>query len=70
MNTRRALGAALLVGGVTLLIFGLNASGSFASDVSEFFTGQPTDRAIWLIASGAAVSAFGGFLVFAPNRSA
>jgi hypothetical protein len=35
---------------------------SFASDVSEFFTGSPTDRAIWLIAGGAAATALGGIL--------
>ena len=43
---------ALLAGGVALLIFGISASQSFASDMSRFFTGSPTDKAIWLLAGG------------------
>ena len=44
---------ALLVGGVVLLIFGINASNSVGSDVSRFFTGSPTDKAVWMIIGGA-----------------
>jgi predicted lysophospholipase L1 biosynthesis ABC-type transport system permease subunit len=44
---------ALLVGGVLLLIFGINASNSVGSDVSRFFTGSPTDKAVWMIIGGA-----------------
>jgi hypothetical protein len=45
---------ALLIGGLVLLLFGFNASQSFQSDVSRFFTGSPTDKAIWMIVLGAA----------------
>ena len=34
---------ALLIGGVVLMIVGINATESFSSDVSRFFTGSPTD---------------------------
>jgi hypothetical protein len=48
--------------GIVLLIFGFNESRSFGSEVSRFFTGNPTDRAIWLIIGGA-VSIAGGLLL-------
>ena len=43
---------ALLVGGVVLMIIGINATNSFSSDVSRFFTGSPTDKAIWMLIGG------------------
>ena len=43
---------ALLVGGVVLIIFGIQATNSFGSDVSRFFTGSPTDKAIWMLIAG------------------
>ena len=43
---------ALLVGGVVLIIFGVQATDSFSSDVSRFFTGSPTDKAIWMLIGG------------------
>lgn len=50
---------ALLVGGVMLILMGLNASNSLSSDFSRFFTGSPTDKAVWLLIGGA-VAAFVG----------
>jgi hypothetical protein len=46
------IGLALLAVGVVLLIVGINASESFAYDVSRFLTGEPTDRSIWFLAGG------------------
>ena len=43
---------ALLVGGVVLMILGINATNSFSSDVSRFFTGSPTDKAVWMLIGG------------------
>ena len=43
---------ALLVGGVVLIAFGIAAIDSFSSDVSRFFTGAPTDKAIWMLIGG------------------
>ena len=43
---------ALLVGGLGLVIFGIQATDSFSSDVSRFFTGSPTDKAIWMLIGG------------------
>jgi hypothetical protein len=50
---------ALLVGGVMLMIFGINATNSFGSDVSRFFTGSPTDKAVWMLIGGAVATVAG-----------
>jgi len=43
---------ALLIGGVVLIIFGAQATDSFSSDVSRFFTGSPTNKAVWMLIGG------------------
>ena len=43
---------ALLAGGIVLIVFGVNATQSFSSDVSRFFTGSPTDKAVWMLIGG------------------
>jgi hypothetical protein len=50
---------ALLVGGVALIIFGIQATESFSSDVSRFFTGSPTDKAIWMLIGGIIATVIG-----------
>lgn len=49
----------LLVGGVILMIIGINATNSFSSDVSRFFTGSPTDKAIWMLIGGIVAAGVG-----------
>jgi len=48
----KIISLALLVGGVVLMIIGINATNSFGSDVSRFFTGSPTDKAVWMLIGG------------------
>jgi hypothetical protein len=48
----KILSLALLVGGIVLIVIGINATNSFSSDVSKFFTGSPTDKAIWMLIGG------------------
>ena len=55
----RIIAIALLVGGVVLIIFGVSAMNSFSSDVSRFFTGSPTDKAVWMLIGGVAAAAVG-----------
>jgi len=55
----KGMSAALLVVGVVLLVFGFNAYHSASSDVSRFFTGAPTDKALWLLISGLGVGIVG-----------
>jgi hypothetical protein len=52
---------AFLIVGIMLLIFGVSAVESFSSDVSRFFTGTPTDRAIWLMIGGVLAGVIGLF---------
>lgn len=49
---RSLLSLVLLVLGVVLLVLGVSASDSISSDFSRLFTGQPTDKAIWLLIVG------------------
>lgn len=50
---------ALLVVGIILIAFGLSAYHSASSDVSRFFTGAPTDKALWLLIAGVIASIVG-----------
>jgi hypothetical protein len=50
---------ALLVGGIVLIVAGVNATNSFASDVSRFFTGSPTNKAVWMLIGGAIAALVG-----------
>jgi hypothetical protein len=68
MNKPIAL--ALLVGGVILLVFGISAATSFSSDVSKFFTGSPTDKAIWLVVGGAIAAVAGLIFTLRSGKGA
>ena len=43
---------AFLIIGALLLIYGVNASESVSSSVTEAVTGAPSNKSIWLIALG------------------
>jgi len=49
---RQGISIALLIAGITALVFGYSAYHSAASDVSRFFTGEATDKALWLLGGG------------------
>ena len=55
----KAISLAFLAGGVLLMIFGISASKSFGSAISRFFTGSPTDKAIWMLIGGVVLSIIG-----------
>ena len=57
---------ALLVGGVVLMIYGIQATNSFGSDVSRFFTGSPTNKAVWMFIGGTVATVIG---LVATSRS-
>ena len=52
---------ALLAGGIILMGIGVNATNSFSSDVSRFFTGSPTDKAVWMLLGGIVATVVGLF---------
>lgn len=55
----KAISLALLAGGILFLILGINASNALSSDISRFFTGSVTDKAIWMLVAGVVGTAIG-----------
>ncbi len=55
----KIISLALLAGGVVLIVIGINATNSFSSDVSRFFTGSPTDKAVWMLIAGTVAAVVG-----------
>lgn len=53
------LGLGLLIVGVVLLIFGFMSAESLSSDFSNFFTGSPTEKSIWLLIGGLVFTVWG-----------
>jgi hypothetical protein len=65
----KAIPLALLVGGVILIIFGVQQSNSFGSDVNRFFTGNPTDKAMWMLIGGAVAAVAGLTMTLRRSKS-
>jgi uncharacterized membrane protein YidH (DUF202 family) len=66
---RNPLGIILVLVGVVLLVLGIAASESVASSFSKFFTGEPTDRSIWLMLGGIVAIGVGGTLGWRGSRT-
>lgn len=66
----KGIGIALLVVGVALIIYGLNASDSVSSDVSRTFTGAPTEKTMWLLLGGSASAIIGAVMTFRGSSKA
>jgi hypothetical protein len=65
---RNPLGIILIVVGVILLIFGVNASDSVSSSFSKFFNGAPSDKAIWLLIGGIIALGAGALVSWRSSR--
>jgi hypothetical protein len=65
---RRGIGLALLIVGIILIIWGFNATESLNSEVTEFFSGTPSNRAIWLLAVGAGSTIAGLFSLLSTSK--
>ena len=61
---------ALLVGGVILIVIGIDATNSFGSDVSRFFTGSPTDKAVWFLIGGSVAAVVGLTMALRSGKQA
>lgn len=59
MSQQRIVGIVLLVLGVVILLFGLNASDSVGDQVSEAVTGRFTDKTMWYIIGGIGLAVVG-----------
>jgi Protein of unknown function (DUF3185) len=55
---------AFLAAGIILLVYGLNASNSLTSSVTQAVSGSPTDKSIWLIVLGVIGILTGSFGLF------
>ena len=60
----------LLVGGIVLILIGINATNSLGSDVWWFFTSSPTNKAIWVIIGGIIASVVGLIGVMRGSKQA
>jgi hypothetical protein len=64
----KGISVALLVVGLLLIIWGVSVSQSVSSDVSQLFTGAPTDKAVWLLIGGIVVAIVGLFGLFRGSK--
>ena len=65
----KPISLALLVGGIILIVYGVAASDSNASGISRFFTGNPTDKTMWLLIGGAIATIVGGSGLLRGSKS-
>ena len=65
----KLLSIVLLVGGIVLIVYGINASNSIGSDISNLFTGSPTDKSIWLLVGGVVAALVGAGGLMRGTRS-
>jgi len=65
----KPLSLALLIGGIILIAYGFNASDSTASGFSRFFTGNPTDKTMWLLIGGAVAAVAGAAGLLRGSKS-
>ncbi len=66
---RNPLGLVVILVGIVLFVFGVAASESIGSSFSKFFTGEPSDRSIWLMLGGIAAIVVGGALSWRGSRT-
>jgi len=64
MANTKFLGIVLAVVGAGLAIWGYRLAGGFGSQVTQAFTGSPTDKVMMFYIGGAASLAAGLFLLF------
>ncbi len=65
----KILSIGFLVAGIVLITFGLSALDSFSSDVSRFFTGSPTDKAVWMLIGGIILTMYGLFDLYQVQKA-
>jgi len=68
VNMNKVLSIALLIVGIVLIIYGINASNSLGSDVSRFFTGSSTEKTVWLLVGGVVAAIVGLFGLFRASK--
>ena len=66
--TNRAVGIVLLVAGLVLVLFGLNATESVSDSVSETFTGRYTDKTMWYLIGGGVLAVAGALMALGGGK--
>ncbi len=64
----KAISLAVLAGGIILLIFGINEYNSTGSEISRFFSGSTTDKAMWLLVGGVIMTVLGAVGTFFMSK--
>jgi hypothetical protein len=64
----KPLSIAFLAVGILLIIFGVNATNAFSSEVSRAVTGSPTNKAIWMLVGGIVAAILGLFGLMRSGR--
>ena len=65
----RIISLLLLIGGIVLIINGVNASDSIGSAFSRVFTGSPTDKTFWLLIGGSVATLVGAVGFVRGNKT-
>jgi hypothetical protein len=65
----RTISLALLVGGIVLIVYGIAANDSTASGITRFFTGNPTDKTMWLLIGGVVACIVGSAGLMRDSKS-
>jgi hypothetical protein len=65
----KAFAIALLVAGIILIIFGVNAANSVGSSFTRAFTGNPTNHSMWLLIGGVVMAVVGLVLSLRGSRN-
>ncbi len=68
MSPVRLLGLVVLVVGIVLLVFGLNATDSIGESINETLTGTYSDETMFYLIGGIAAIVGGGVLFLAGKR--
>jgi hypothetical protein len=63
----KGIGVALIVIGIVLAVYGINASDSASSGISRIFTGAPTNKTLWLLLGGIGSAIVGAVMLFRPS---
>ena len=64
MNNSKLIGIALLVLGLILLYFGINATDSPTEEIGEALTGKYSDNTMMYLMGGGVATAAGVFMLF------
>lgn len=63
----KGIGPALMVVGIVLLIYEIDALDSASSGISRIFTGASANKTLWLLLGGCASTIAGAVMTFRPS---